>query len=325
MKNNNVSKKIALLFLVAIAYYLLPSAFLSMAHAQTVSLGIYPPILQMNITPPASASQGIILKNFTDDPMTLQVVFKAFKNSPKNNGELTYIDDPNDIPGNDPHIFTKMQLFDGSHVVSVVNLSPQQEKTLTLHVGIPEDEPPSDYYFSILFINKGIAIDQSNYSGVSTVLGTNVLLSIGPQTATAGFIKEFSSPLFVQHGPVPFTLLVQNNSTHFIAPKGTIVIENMFGQYIGKLTLLPVNILEKSARYVPDNNNLNDIHAIWPEKVLLGPYKARLSIALSDTGPLFTRTIYFFAPPTEAIIGIILAILIGVIIFLRVRERLKKM
>ena len=311
----------ALIFL----FLLFNASFLPKAHAQDVSLGIYPPILKINLTPPTSVSQGIVIKNFTDDALRLEVVFKAFKNSSSNNGELEYIENPNEIPGNDPHIFDKMQLFDGSHVVSVLSLAPQEEKTLTLHIGIPEDEPASDYYFSILFIKQGITNDQSNVSAVTSAIGTNVLVSIGPQTATTGFIKEFSAPLLLQHGPVNFKLLLQNASTHFINPKGTILIQNMFGQYVGKLNLLPVNILERSARYIPDDKNLNSSTAIWPEKVLFGPYSAKLTIALSDTGPLFTRTIYFFALPTEVLIGFILAILLGVAIFWRVRERLKKM
>ena len=295
------------------------------AHAQTVSLGVYPPILRITVNPPASMSQGIVLKNFMDNPLSVQVVFRAFKNSPSNDGELTYFPPNQPIPGNDPKIFDKIQLYDGDHVASVINLLPQEAKTLSLHIGLPQDEPPSDYYFSILFITQGVGNDQSNVSAIAGGIGTNVLLSIGPQTATNGFIKEFSTPPLIQHGPVSFTLSVENTSTHFINPTGTIVIENMFGQFVGKLNLTPVNILEHSARFIPDDNNINGTKAIWPEKVLFGPYKAKLTIALSTTGPLFTRTIYFFALPTEALLGFILTIILGVIIYLRVRQRLKKM
>lgn len=321
-----INDKIKILIsLISFLFILYPLSLIlaPLAHAQTVSLGVYPPILKINVTPPASMNQGIVVKNFTDNPLSLQVVFKAFKSSPTNNGELTYVEDPKDMPGNDPRIFEKMQLYENGHVITVLNIGPQQEKTLSLHIGIPEDEPPSDYYFSILFIKNGVINDQSNYSGVSGGIGINVLLSIGPETATTGFLKEFTSPIFVQHGPLPFTIAVQNNSTHFINPKGTILIQNMFGQYIGKLTLLPVNILSHSARFIPDDKNINDTHAIWPEKFLLGFYKAKLTIALSDQGPLFTRNIYFFALPTEAIIVIIFVIILGIIVFFRVRDRLK--
>lgn len=299
--------------------------YTSQAHAQTVSVGLYPPIMKINLNPPASITQPIVIKNFTDDPESFSVKFQPFVNSPRDNGEVTYLSPQDPIPGNDPKIFEKMQLLDGDHVANVISLKPQEAKTLILHIGIPQDEPASDYYFSILFINQGIGNDQSNVSAVSGGIGTNILLSVGPQTQTTGIIKQFSTLSFVQHGPLPFTVSIQNNSTHFINPTGTIVIQNMFGQYVGKVNLLSVNILEHSSRFVPDDKNINDTHATWPEKFLLGVYKAKLTVALSDTGPLFTRTIYFFALPTEAIIAIIALILLGTIIFVRVRQRLKKL
>lgn len=318
MKN---SIKLQIIFGVLGILFILPHP----VHAQTVSVGLYPPILKININPPAGVTQPIVIKNFTDNPVSFAVKFQPFTNSPTDDGEITYLLPNQPVPGNDPKIFEKMQLLDGDHVASVISLKPQEAKTLTLHMGIPQDEPASDYYFSILFINQGIGNDQSNVSAVAAGIGTNVILSIGPQTATTGFIKAFSAPSFIQHGPIPFTVSIQNNSTHFINPKGTIVIQNMFGQYVGKLNLLQVNILEHSSRFVPDDKNLNETHAIWSEKFLLGLYKAKLTVALSDTGPLFTRTIYFFALPTEAIVVIFVMLVIGSIIFIRVRQRLKNM
>jgi type II secretory pathway component PulF len=57
--------------------------------------------------------------------------------------------------------------------------------------------------------------------------------------------------------------------------------------------------------------------AIWPEKFLVGPYTATLTLSLSDSGPLFTKQIVFFAFPLEYLAAILL--IIGLIIFIAVR------
>src|SRR6185312_6850779 len=148
------------------------------------------------------------------------------------------------------------------------------------------------------FLSQPIKGGQQSNSAVAGGISTNVLLSIGPSGKTTGNIEEFSAPIFTTGGPVPFSLKVSNTSKHFISPQGTILIKNMFGQTIGKVDLLPVNILSNTSRFLPSKNAL-DTHAIWPEKFLLGPYSATLTLALSDQGPVYYRTIYFFALPIQ--------------------------
>ena len=62
--------------------------------------------------------------------------------------------------------------------------------------------------------------------------------------------------------------------------------------------------------------------AVWPEKFLLGPYNATLTVSLSDEGPVFKRKIYFFAIPLEYSLGILAIIAIVAFIIVRVRKRI---
>jgi hypothetical protein len=111
------------------------------------------------------------------------------------------------------------------------------------------------------------------------------------------------------------------------------VIKNMFGQIIGKVNLLPVNILANTVRRIPDslqtNPNSNNYQgtfpvAVWPEKFLVGPYTATLTLALSDNGPLFTKELVFFAFPLEYLAAIILIICLIIFIAIRVNRQRKK-
>jgi hypothetical protein len=99
----------------------------------------------------------------------------------------------------------------------------------------------------------------------------------------------------------------------------------MFGQTIGKVNLLSVNILANTVRRIPDSTQLNQTTAVWPEKFLVGPYTATLTLALSDNGPLFTRNITFFAFPLEYLIAILLIICLIIFIAVRVNKSRKNL
>ncbi len=340
-------KKITLLLLVT-CYLLLVT---DKAEASALSIGIYPPILQIEATPPASIKAPITIENLGDATLRLSIVFKPFTAAPSEDGQVKYLEESQGLSGPDPLIFQRMQILDNDRSVKIVTLAPKQQKQLTLHIGIPQDEPASDYYFSIIFATSNVASDlpdqpdQTNLTTAAGAIATNVLLSIGPKGAAKGSIEEFSAPLFLEKGPVPFTLRVRNSGGHVIAPRGSIVIKNMFGQTVGKVDLLPVNILSSTIRAIPDSLESPDSTpsantkypstlssgpkgqilntkyptTFWHESFLLGPYTASLKLSLSDEGPVFTRSIRFFALPVQAIIGLIMAILVILII----RNRLK--
>src|SRR3989344_1072483 len=292
-------KKI-LSFIFAISYLILST---NKVDASGLSLGVYPPIIKIEAIPPASITTPIVIQNLSDDTVTLKILFKPFTASEKENGEIKYLE--NDFNPPYPLIFQKIQVFEEKSRIEELILSPQQEKKLALHVGIPKDEPLTAYYFSIVFLSKDKLMDQTNtnLSGVSGGIAANVLLSIGPKGKTEGSIEEFSAPFFFDKGPVLFKVRIKNTGKRVIAPSGEIMIKNMFGQTVGKVDLLPVNILAGTVRAIPDSlqspeattsqsiiYNLSSTispTAVWPEIFLLGPYTATLRIALSEEGPLF--------------------------------------
>lgn len=291
------------------------------AYAQELSFGVYPPIIQVNANPPASFTTPMSVQNFSDKEVNLAIEYRFFK--PRENGTIELL--PKGIvEGEDKDILKKIQVFQGSSVLNKITLAPKQKKDLNLHVGIPENEPPADYYFSILFVSTQPGPGNENSSVSSGGVSTNVLLSIGPKGSTKGNISQFSAPPFVSHGPVPFSIKVANKSDHFISIKGNLVIRNMFGDVVGNIDLLPVNILENSQRIIPASGsaNITNPKVLWNEKLLLGFYKARLTVSLSEEGPVFIKDINFFAFPIEAILGILLSL--GIVVFAWQRAKNKQ-
>ncbi|HYK08272.1 MAG TPA: hypothetical protein VEW42_02105 [Candidatus Eisenbacteria bacterium] len=322
MKNLSSKLKIyrlGITILLLTTYYLIHTTRVS---ASDFSLGIFPPIIQIQANVPTGIKKDITVVNASESPQDVSIVMKQFTNSPYSNGQVSYLPD-NTIPHPDKDIFSKIQILDTDAPIDSITLAPKQKKTLTLRIGLPKDEPAGDYYFSILFISHNQVGDTQNGSVINAGIATNVLLSIGPKDPTTGFLEEFSTKWFYQTGPIPFTVSIANTSNHFITPTGQILIRNMFGQLVGKVDLLPVNILEQTSRYLPSKSAANSSYASWNEKVLFGAYSAHIIVSLSDAGPLFTRTIYFFVMPIQYIVGFFLAVTLVLIVIERVRHRIK--
>ena len=236
----------------------------------------------------------------------------------------------------------KIQVEDDNNPIQTITLAPKQKRNLNLIVQIPQNQTKGDYYISLIFTSGGQTSVKTNSSQALAGIVSNILLSIGPLGETKGYIADFSAPAFVAKGPLPFTVRVENTSDHYITPKGDIVITNMFGQNVGKINLLRVNILSNTTRRIPDSvqsggpdskdyqtikaivdNNQYPV-AVWPEKLLVGPYTATLTIALSDSGPLFKKSIIFFAFPTEYLIAILATICMIIFIIFRVRQKISQ-
>ncbi len=326
---------------------------LSSARAEELFLSVSHSLLQIQATSPSDIKSPITLENPGDNPVNVQVLFKPFRASAKENGEIEYITDF-EIPDGYKKIFNQIHLTDNGIVTSNFELGPGQKKNLELQFTIPKNEASSDYYFSVVFLahhslGEGGLIPQSltqeneansspneentqgqNLSIINAGVATNVLLSINDKNQPQAAIEEFTAPTFLKSGPVDFTVKIKNIGTHAITPKAIIFIKNIFGQTVGRVDIEPDNILADSIRALTDTQTASSSSqssipkAIWPEKFLLGPYTATLNIAISDKGPIYNQSIVFIALPIPLIIGIILGIILTIIIFLRVKYHLKK-
>lgn len=307
------------------------------AHA-AIELGIHPPILHIEVDPPAKVEAPVTVQNLGDETVVLTPEFRFFT-AKDETGQVRFLHKDDDIPGANPLILQRVQLRESDHLAPrTITLAPNQQKHFTLTIGIPKTEPLSDYYFSLIFVSQPEAYTQESTSFAAGGIAMNVLLSIGKDKAK-GHIAEFSAPPLLEQGPVPFTVRIANTGNYVIVPKGGIVIKNMFGQTIGKVNLLPVNVLAGTTRLLPDSfqapnatppAKLNyellarDPKALWYERFLFGPYTATLTVSLSDDGPILKQTSYFVGLPTYSLLGILAALLLVLLIYTRIKKQLKK-
>lgn len=284
------------------------------AYADSISLGVYPPIIRIDALAPADINASISVENQGNTLINLTPELRPFKPSDEEDGKVSFTNEK-DANFKDPSLFEKVKLFDksGSEVDSI-DLSPKQKKDFILNIKLPSDEPPADYYFSVVFIASAENQTSINSSQASAGISSNILLSIGPKGKTVGEILEFSSPFLLDKGPVPFTLRVKNTNSFFINTMGDILIKNIFGQSVGRVDLPKTTILAKSVR---------DIGNKWVDS-FPGFYEAKLTLSLSDTGPVFVRNIFFFIFPISYLLYFSLGFLILIYLLIRVRKKLQE-
>lgn len=332
---NKPVKPIHLYTFFAYSFGLVVYAFIGLpkVYAEPLDLSIAPSIFQIETTPPADARAPFTVTNKGSKAVDLKIILKPFRPAAEGNGEIEY------LTGSTPGFFKNIQIVDDNKEITTLSLGPKQEKKLKLRVVVPEKENYADYYFSVVFLaqpkapeNTSKVDEKNNFSTAQGGIAANVLLSIGTNNQSQAYLEEFSAPMYVDSGPVPFTIKVKNMSSHYISPKGTIIIKNMYGQKIGRIDIPPTNILTGTTRALIDleqaATNAAQIHqesptAIWPEKFLLGFYQADLRLVVSDNGPLYNKTITFIAFPFKLLLGITIGVILITIIYFRVKKRLQ--
>jgi len=327
---------------------LLSFALPQQTFAQGLSLKVSPSLFRIEAKPPADVWTPFTIQNQSDQPISLKIGYKAFDPLSSSNGNVVFLQDGQVLAGQDKKIFDKMQVVDDQNIShDSIDLGPEQKIRLRLRILLPANEPPSDYYFSLIFLQVPLQIDlntlntniedQKSFSTLQAGLGTTVLLAVGDKEAPNGSIQSFTAPWFGNDGPVPFMLSVHNSGTHFITPHGKILIKNIFGQTVGKVIVPASTILSgtertfvsdhlppnASAAFITGSNEKNTSHGLfWNEKLLLGIYTATLTLSLSDSGPVYVRSLHFIAFPFAVILELLLVLAIIWYIYLRVKRRM---
>lgn len=321
---------------------LLPMFFLNTitqpVSAEGISLKVVPSVLQIRTQSPADLRAPFIIENQDDRSVKLKLGYKLINAEKSKEGKVVYLEDQ--TKGNE--IFKYIEVIDSQeNAIDSLELGPGQQKQLNIRINVPANQPSRDHYFSLVFLHDIAPVtdqnstkkDRKDQHTISTIQGgiaANVLLAVGPPETAQGYIEDFSSPIYLQTGPVPFSVKVKNDGLHYINPKGTIMIKNFFGQTVGKVELPSATVLAGTERTLLDKNQLEAIQrdseakALWQEKFLLGLYSAELKIAMATEGPVYNQTIRFFAFPIHLALGLVVAIVLVSSIYIRVKKKISQ-
>ena len=330
------AKKLISVFLQTIFFALLGMFFPFIIHADGTALSLSPSLIRIEAKQPADIWTPFLISNNSTQAITLQVGYKPFDPQASSNGKVVFLNDSQSIPGADQKIFEKMQIVDDQNISrDTIIIGPKQKLHYRLRITIPLNEPTSDYYFSLIFLQKNAQIDQNSSkdnnsnqkssSGLQAGIGLNVLLAIGDKETPQGSIDTFSTPLFTKGNSVPFSLSIHNAGLHFINPSGSIAIKNMFGQTINLITIPASIILSGTSRTytnIPFQNSPETDGIVWQRNFLFGFYTATLTIYMSDQGPVYMKTIQFIGFPLYLFGELLIVLCIVAYIYKRIKRKL---
>jgi hypothetical protein len=306
--------------------------------AQSVSLGISPPIVESLIKPGKSILIAYKLENF-GDPVVLHVNVRPFV--PKNNtGDITVKDEfsgPIRFSLENSNIKIDKPFF----------LSPNKSQQILLRIRVPEGAPEGDYYYTLLAQTEPPPSQEgSTASRAQVTIGSNILISVSKtgtsivnaKIALFDTLKKGTIPfldklkLFDSNDKIPVQLIVQNNGKNLIKPYGEITLKGNFGEK-EKYDILPQNILAESQRLLTatpsaeiDCDEGKGQACLSPTSLLLsgfflGKYTLSTSINFGENSPNIFASTTFFALPLKFIFGIIIAIIAAVMIVSKLRDQ----
>lgn len=298
-------KFIIVLLLTTIFLLIVPEA----VHGQTLSLSLWPPLLEVMMQPGRTITQVYKLTNNSDHD--LKIVPRIYPFEPSGTAGQINIKFLASLPN-------FISFDSGEKFGQPFPLFVGQTKEMVLKISLPNENPEKDYYCTLLFSSaeetlKGKDVQDKSQTGSITQIGSNILITVSKlgKPVLSGKITEFSSPMIVDSfSPVPFNVVLENWGNTLWKPFGRIVITGIFKQR-EDLKLLEQNILANSSRQLAI--------PLFRPKIPLGPYKTLLEFTLNEDGPKLFTEITFWYLPGKALGAI--AILLSVIFL---AKKLKK-
>jgi len=244
---------------------------------QPVSLGIFPPILEVEMVPGKSITQVFKIYNQSEIPLILETKLVTFE--PKGEkGEITLKQEP----AGEERIWFSF-LNKNLKLGDRFNLPAQKSQEVVLMINLPSSALESDYYYTLL----AQTVPEERFSGNSSAqvkIGANILLTISKgkkeeqNVSIASFrIKNllfhlFNLKLIDSFSPPQFEIRLKNEGRHFLKSQGEIKIAGTFSQE-QILPLLEENILAQAIRNIGCQESST---CQLKGKFFLGVYRAEL-------------------------------------------------
>jgi hypothetical protein len=271
------------------------------AYAQTLSLSLWPPLLEVMMQPGKTITQVYKLTNNSDHE--LQITPRILPFEPE--GEEGEIKINFSSPASTltlPHFsFASREKFNQAFLLPV-----GETREMVLKINLPPNNPEKDYYYTLLFSTgeEPVSTREGEASQSTTVaqIGSNILFTASQtgQPNLLGRIVLFSTPPVIDSfSPTNFRVILENGGRIFWKPFGQIEISGPFDQK-SEIPLREQNVLANSSRRL----TIDSYRPSWP----IGPFKAKLEFSLNENGQKLSSQITFWYFPYKLTIGIILLI-----------------
>ena len=267
----------------------------------STGLSIQPVKIDQTINPGDTLDGTILLSNASDGPVDVDVTLQDFVPT-AGSDSIQFIGRTEGVTS----VIDWIQVGGKPEFSLKVGESVNVPYTITA----PANAEPGSHLGVILF-KATPSGGQTGSIKVGTQVGTLVLIAIPGNHLEKGNILDFTAPMFMQSGPVPFDIKFQNTGTVHFEPKGSIVIRNMFGTKVGEVPVTGQVTLPTSVK---------DLKFSWDVGTFaIGRYTASATIYDGDNNALTSKQVSFWIVPVWYILGflVILALIYFVLRYLK--------
>jgi hypothetical protein len=282
------------------------------AKAQTLSLSLYPPLLEVMIQPGKTITQVYKLTN--QGEVDLAMASKVISFEPADElGNINLVSS-SELPISSWFSFQNADLALGDKFL----LKAGQEQEVVLKIKIPEKAREDDYYLALLFETlPEVLMGNQSATQAQAKIGANVLITVsqsGKPIKKAEIVEfslqssVFGLPIIDSFDKPQFKLRVKNTGQAFFKPVGKIETTGWLGQKFS-LDLLPENVLLNSSRQIRCQvNEEPGLCQLTNTRFLLGPYQAKVEFGLDEVAADYFTETTFLVLPWKLFLGTLTAV-----------------
>lgn len=292
-------KKIKFIIIITIIIVILGRV--PMARAQSLSLSISPPLLEVMIKPGKSITQLYKLVNDGDQVIITPKLYELGFNGIK--------DDPDFTPDKWISIVGNDMAFDKPFV-----LDAKKEADFLLQISPANSTSEQDYYRAIVFATTPIAPIDSTMTSFAQKLASPILITVtstGILTKAAQITKFDLSQIVDSFDPLAVYIEIKNTGKTYFRPVGKISLVGPVGR--GDFDIVPNAVLSGQNRqiiseHIPPLNK--DNASLYLPGFYLGRYQVNLNFALDESTTKMSQTKIFYALPWKLGLGVVIIVLL---------------
>jgi len=302
MNRQNFKKSLLFsLVLISLSGFFVSGEIINKARA-AIGLSVTPVKVSHTLKPNQTASGKILITNVSDQPVLVEPSVEDFMPL-EGTYTIRYV-------GRAEGVTTVRDWIKFEPSKPFV-LKEKESKEVIYTIDAPAKAEPGGHFGILFFKADKIAEGEGEQLKIGTRVGVLVFITVPGSHLQKGKILDFKAPLFVQKGPVDFTINFENTGTVHFEPKGVITIKNILGKKAGEVPVSGQVVLPTGVR---------DLSARWEAGFLLGRYRAALEIKDGEGNVLTAKSVSFYAFPIWYILGFaggVLAVFYGLKLFRR--------
>ncbi len=229
------------------------------------AITVIPPRLEIPASPGDTVVEKIRVINQSATEISYSTVLEDFKSGDED-GSVQYIDDSDDTTS---FRMAKWITVEPSRFTIAAN----SERIIQVAIKVPKNAEPGGHFASVIVRRSGT--ETAGGASVETRIGTLILMRVSGDVKEGLGVESFNTQeSYAQYGPVKFDLRLKNSGNVHLQPRGSIVINNMFGKKVAEIPLSNPNVLPGAIR-----KSVTE----WTEKNLIGRYTATLVAQYGQT------------------------------------------